>query len=76
MATDPAQSGILLALDAPFFNDAERVEALFLATASRLPETAERSEFVGYVESSDDRRAALGDVLWALLNSPEFILNH
>jgi hypothetical protein len=76
MATDPAQSGILVALDAPFFSDDERVEALFLTTLSRLPNVTERAQFAGYVESADDHRAALGDVLWALLNSPEFILNH
>jgi hypothetical protein len=28
------------------------------------------------VQSSPDRRAALEDVFWALLNSPEFIFNH
>jgi len=76
MATDPAQSGILLALDAPFFSDAERVETLFLATVSRLPGDSQRARFVEYVEAAEDHRAALGDVLWALLNSPEFILNH
>ncbi|HEV3003575.1 MAG TPA: DUF1549 and DUF1553 domain-containing protein, partial [Pirellulales bacterium] len=76
MATDPAQSGILVALDAPFFSDDERVEALFLTTLSRLPSGPERAQFAGYVESADDHRTALGDVLWALLNSPEFILNH
>ncbi|HVC98956.1 MAG TPA: DUF1553 domain-containing protein, partial [Pirellulales bacterium] len=76
MATDPVQSGILLALDAPLFSDAERVEALFLATVSRMPGNSQRARFVDYVEAAEDHRAALGDVLWALLNSPEFILNH
>jgi hypothetical protein len=34
---------------------------------------------VAYVEhggSSGDRSKALGDVFWALLNSPEFRFNH
>lgn len=78
-ATDPDRSGILLALDAPFFDDRQRVETLFLATLSRLPEEHEASRLIEYVQSGGparDRRKALGDVLWALLNSPEFILNH
>jgi hypothetical protein len=52
------------------------VETLFLATVSRLPDESQRARFVEYVEAAEDHRAALGDVLWALLNSPEFILNH
>ena len=78
-ATDPLRSGILLAIDAPFFSDAERVEALFLAVLSRRPTDAEREQFMQYVQGQPDageRRKALGDMLWAMLNSPEFILNH
>jgi len=78
-ATEPSQSGILVALEAPFFTDAERVDALFLATLSRFPSKSECDEFVGYVErggAAGDRRQALGDVLWALVNSAEFTLNH
>ncbi|HEX5446964.1 MAG TPA: DUF1549 and DUF1553 domain-containing protein [Pirellulales bacterium] len=78
-ATDPLRGGILLAIDAPFFSDAERVEALFLAVLSREPTDAEREQFMRYVHdkpNADERRQALGDMLWAMLNSPEFILNH
>ncbi|MCH8970317.1 MAG: hypothetical protein IIA66_14520, partial [Planctomycetes bacterium] len=78
-ATDLRRRGLLQALDAPFFNDAQRVETLFLATLSRLPGELEREQFTRYVESGGprgDRRQALGDVLWALLNSAEFTLNH
>lgn len=78
-ATDPLRSGILLAIDAPFFSDEERVDALFRGVLSREPNDAEREQFMGYVKDKPDeaeRRKALGDVLWAMLNSPEFILNH
>ncbi|MEX0712755.1 MAG: DUF1549 and DUF1553 domain-containing protein [Pirellulales bacterium] len=78
-ATDPDQGGVLQALAAPFFSDGERVESLFLATLSRPPGDAERARFVEYVETGGptaDRRRALGDLLWALLNSPEFVFNH
>lgn len=79
-ATDVDRSDILIALaDSPFMNTEQRVETLFLAALSRMPTPKERSRFVAYVDSggrSGDSRQALGDVMWALLNSTEFILNH
>jgi hypothetical protein len=52
----------------------EIVEELFLASLSRLPRDAERTALVARVERSVERRAALEDVLWALLSSKEFLL--
>jgi hypothetical protein len=77
--TDLAQSDLLIALDAPFFTTQGRVEALFLQALSRPPDAAELARFVSHVErasSGTERRRALGDVLWAILNSAEFGLNH
>lgn len=77
--TDPDRSGILQALDAPVFDDAERIDALFLSVLSRQPSEDERQELLAYVKSggaSHDRRKALADVLWMMLNSSEFILNY
>jgi Protein of unknown function (DUF1549)/Protein of unknown function (DUF1553) len=74
-ATDLNQSDLLVALGAPFFTTEQRVEVLFLSTLSRPPRGEERTKFVAYVEQAGDRQA-LGDVLWALLNSAEFMLNH
>jgi hypothetical protein len=65
--------------EAPFLDTAGRVETLFLATLSRRPRPEEAARMVAYVESggpTGDRRKALSDVFWALLNSPEFLLNH
>ncbi len=78
-ATDLASSGLLKSLNAPFFTDAQRVETLFLATLSRYPEPEEQEKMLAYVsEASDDeqRSRALGDILWALLNSAEFTFIH
>lgn len=78
-ATDSRESGLLTALDSPLFDDMQRVETLFLATLTRLPRDEESSKFVEYIASggvTGDRRRALGDCLWALLNSAEFALNH
>ncbi len=58
---------------------ADQVEQLFLVALSRKPTDAERARMVRYVESGGpdrDRRQALADVFWALLNSTEFAVNH
>ena len=78
LVTDAGESGLLAALDAPFMNDTQRLEAAFLATLSRRPRDAERAQFVDYLQSRPpaERMVALSDVVWALLNSAEFSLNH
>jgi hypothetical protein len=78
-ATDLSQSDLLQALDAPFFTNERRVEVLFLSTLSRMPHDDERKKLVEYVENggaTENSREALSDILWALLNSAEFVLNH
>jgi hypothetical protein len=65
--------------DSPFLGPEGKVETLFLAALARPPRSAERERLGRYVRSGGvrgDARAALGDVFWVLLNSPEFILNH
>jgi hypothetical protein len=52
----------------------EIVEELFLASLCRLPSEEERAALLARIESAADRRTALEDVLWALLNSKEFLL--
>ena len=54
----------------------EIVEELYLAALCRSPTPAERETFVARVEQASDPRSALEDVLWALLNSKEFLFNH
>lgn len=65
--------------DAPFLSTEGKIEALYLTTLSRKPRPDEAKKLLEYVESGGPRkdpRAALSDVLWALLNSTEFIVNH
>ena len=78
-ATDLERGGILRSLQAPFLSDSQRLEVLFLATLSRLPRDDEREELLHQIRATDnneDKLAMLADVLWALLNSAEFTLNH
>ncbi len=77
-ATDPARSTLLGALEAPFLGEEDRLQTLFLATLSR-PATADeltacKNQLASRSES--DKAKAWSDILWALLNSAEFGLNH
>jgi hypothetical protein len=75
--TDPQQSRLIsAAADSPFFTDDDRIETLFLATLSRRPRTDEVERCREYLSKSSDKREGLSDILWALLNGPEFALNH
>lgn len=80
LATDVSAAPLLVALrEAPYLNDPRRVEELFLATLTRLPSSDESRRLTEYVSSRSsppDRTAALADLLWALLNSHEFSVNH
>jgi hypothetical protein len=77
-ATDPEKSPLLGSIEAPFFTDDDRLRALFLAVFTRQPTDEElalcRAQLGKHSES--DRGKAYSDVLWALLNSAEFALNH
>jgi len=75
--TDPQQSRLISgAVEAPFLDDAGRIETLFLATLTRRPTEAEAQRCLDLLKESDDKRQALSDILWALLNTSEFALNH
>lgn len=60
--------------------DADIVEELYLRSLSRLPEDRERAHwadvFAEAGRDADRRRELAEDLLWALLNSREFVYNH
>ncbi|OWK46769.1 DUF1549 domain-containing protein [Fimbriiglobus ruber] len=56
---------------------AEIVNELYLTALARLPTDQERLQMLKvFAEAGPDRRAATEDVLWALLNTKEFLYNH
>jgi len=79
-ATSLERSRTLAAIaEFPVLKTGDRVEALYLAALGRLPRPRETRRLEAYVDSggpSQDKRQALADVFWALLNSSEFLLNH
>lgn len=79
-ATSPDTGDILGAVaEAPYLETAGRVEVLYLAALTRRPRLEELALVVDYVdrrEGEADRARALADAFWAILNGPEFRLNH
>jgi hypothetical protein len=79
-ATHLERSEVLAAvIDAPFLDNAQRIETLFLAALTRKPRPEESERMTKYVAAGGakgEARAALADVFWVLLNSSEFMLNH
>ena len=54
----------------------EIVDDLFLSALTRFPTAEELQATVPDLEGAADRRAALEDIAWSLLNSKEFLLRH
>jgi hypothetical protein len=52
----------------------EIIDELFLAALCRLPSESESMAIVARLDAATGRRAALEDVLWAMLNAKEFML--
>jgi hypothetical protein len=56
---------------------AEIVDTLYLSTLSRHPDAKEKALMSRvFTDAGDDRQAAVEDVLWALMNTREFVYNH
>ena len=65
--------GKLLATTKP---DAEVVSELYLATLSREPDAVELERAKSYLAAAQDKRRALEDLAWAMLNAKEFLFRH
>jgi hypothetical protein len=57
-------------------SDVEILDEVYLAAAARPPTATERAAVTTHLERSGDKRKAWEDVVWALLNSKEFLLRH
>lgn len=52
------------------------VKAAYLRTLSRYPEPSESKRAAAYFEETEDQARAVKDLLWALVNTKEFVINH
>ncbi|GAB4145334.1 MAG: DUF1549 domain-containing protein [Planctomycetaceae bacterium] len=57
-------------------SDTEIIETLYLAALSRKPVPAELQAAKKHIAASKNRKEALEDVGWAILNSKEFLFQH
>lgn len=62
------------ALLASGLSAADMARELFLTALARFPDAAESRAAVEYLNDAADRRAALEDLAWGLVNSKEFLL--
>lgn len=76
-ATNPRTNPTLIAvLETPGLREVDRLETLFLATLGRLPTAEEVTKLKAANTTSSDAANYYADVLWLLLNTAEFRLNH
>jgi Protein of unknown function (DUF1553) len=71
-----ADTGRIAALVASNRPDDAAIEELYLASLSRFPAAAEERAARQSLHAAADRRQGLEDLLWALLNSKEFLFRH
>jgi hypothetical protein len=57
-------------------DDAKRIDELYLWTLSRPPTDEERQTCLQYVKDSPTPQRGYQDLMWGLLNTKEFLLNH
>ena len=72
------QRGVTAALAAPYLSEEERLDLLFLSSLTRKPTASERDAFAAHLSTFDDEQSKQGiaDILWAIVNSSEYRLNH
>jgi hypothetical protein len=52
------------------------IDELYLGTFNRPPSAREKTQWLSYLGQAEDRRAALEDMGWVLINSKEFLYRH
>jgi hypothetical protein len=75
--TNTARQGALLKVLSMPEDDDRKLETIFLRTVSRPPTAEEKSRLLPYVsEPGGKKLERYEDLMWALLNSSEFVFNH
>lgn len=57
-------------------SDSEIIDSLYLAAFSRPPSGAEVQISLKHIDTGKDRTQALEDIVWAVINSKEFLFQH
>jgi hypothetical protein len=59
-----------------FADDRQRVEEVFLATLGRLPRENELQACLAYLKQSESGEKGLRGLMWGLINTKEFLVQH
>ncbi len=70
------RNGRVVELAKSKLTDEQLVEEAFLATLSHLPTPSQKEEALKHLKDARSRAAGVTDLMWALVNTREFILNH
>ena len=65
-------------VEAPFLSNEQKIETLYLAAVTRKPRAEELEFLKAHVASKttdDQRKQAYAEIMWGLLNGPEFVLS-
>jgi len=54
----------------------EALDELYLSTLCRLPSPTEKQVAMKYIEGAPTRKEGFEDLMWAIINSREFVFNH
>lgn len=57
-------------------DNADKVKELYLLAFSRDPSSEEREIALAHIEKTGDEKIAFEDIVWALINTKEFLFNH
>ena len=57
-------------------SDAKIIEALYWGTLTRPPSETEAGAMQKHIDRANDRRQALEDIAWSLLNAKAFMLSN
>ena len=57
-------------------SSSEIIDELYLSTVNRFPTADERNLMLDACHQNADRRDAVEDLMWTLLNTKEFLFNH
>jgi hypothetical protein len=70
------KSGRVARILQQYADDSRRIEEVFLAVLCRPPDSGERQACLDYLRGSPSAAAGLRGVMWSLLNTREFLLQH
>jgi hypothetical protein len=54
----------------------QKIEQIYLQAFARLPDAVELGAATAYIEKTKNDKQAYEDILWAIINTKEFLFNH